>query len=219
MKLKLTLLALCLCLFNCKEAKETPKKVEFNYKYPSVQKLIDCENIDTSLLQEALYSFESDLENFYTPDKPILSRAYSIFTAQAVSNKVDYKKMVSPHSKKVLEALKQDKDLWINNPDGSPVNFNHPLFKCVAEKIGDEPLQKTFSALIETNSMSMRMIGNELRPKTFRMKDDKYLAIFMALELYYGRLYNLDLSADTSTATDETSGTTEDDAHAGHNHQ
>nr|WP_321235124.1 hypothetical protein [uncultured Psychroserpens sp.] len=214
MKLKLSLIVLCLCFFACKNESKT-EQIAFDYKYPSVEKLIDCEGIDTGLLQEALQSFEEDLVNFYTPGKPVYSRAYSLFVSQALSNRVDYPKIVSEHSKLVFEALKQDNDLWTTNPDGSRLNFNNPVFKCIGSQIKDEPLQKTFNALISTNSMSLRMFGDELKRKTFGMKDDKHLATYVALELFYGKLYNVDFNRDPS---EETSGLKEHGSHDGHNH-
>ncbi|MEM5566122.1 hypothetical protein WNY78_13455 [Psychroserpens sp. AS72] len=222
MKFKLALVALCLCLFNCKEDAKTEKQsqsqiVDFDYKFPSVQKLVDCEGLDNGLYQEAMQSFEEDLANFYTPGKPILSRAYSLFVSQAIAGKADYSKMVSAHSKKVLEALKQDKTLWTTNPDGSKVNFSHPIFKCIGENIKDEQLQKTFSALVETNSMSLRMFGDQLKRKTFGMKDDKYLATYVALELFYGKIYDKDLSANAES-TGEMNSEEDHNNHDGHNH-
>ncbi|MEH6538053.1 MAG: hypothetical protein V7719_16755 [Psychroserpens sp.] len=216
MKLKLALLALCLCLFTCKDD-EKVQQISFDYKYPSVEKLIDCEGLETGLLQEALQSFESDLVNFYTPDNPIYSRAYSLFVSQAISNRVDFRKMVSDHSIKVLEALKQDESLWTTNPDGSKVNFTHPIFKCIGPKIIDEPLRKTFSALIETNSMSMRMFGDELKRKTFGMKDDKHLAAYVALDLFYGKIYDMDFSQE-APETPQAKKIEKDTSHDGHNH-
>ncbi|MFT4612822.1 MAG: hypothetical protein ACJA1H_002777 [Glaciecola sp.] len=203
MKFKLALLTLCFCFLNCKEESKTASQnVDFDYKYPSIEKLIDCEGIDTRLLQEAVQSFEEDLANFYTPERPILSRAYSLFISQALFNKADYSTIVSDHSKKVLEALKQDENLWTTNPDGSKLNFNHPVFKCIGENIKDQPLKKTFNALITTNSMSLRMFGDQLKRKTFGMKDDKYLATYVALELYFGKIHDKDLSAKAENDVD-----------------
>ncbi|OUS00069.1 hypothetical protein A9Q86_11545 [Flavobacteriales bacterium 33_180_T64] len=221
MKLKLTLLIFCLCFLTCKD--DAQKKVQLDYKYPSIEKILDCEDIDTSLLQEAFYAFEDDLIRFYTPDKAVYSRAYSLFVSQAVNNKIDYQKMVSEHTKNVFEALKQEKDLWTVNPDGSRVNFKHPVFKCIGANIKDEPLRKTFNALISTNSMSLRMYGDQLKRKTFGMKDDKYLATYIALELYYGKLYDLDLSQPASKITTEkvekkVPKIEQHSTHDGHNH-
>lgn len=214
MKLKLAVLTLCLCLFNCKEDSQ---KVTFdNYKY-SQQNILDCQNVDTALFQEALLSFEDDILNYYTPDQAVYSRAYSLFVSQAIANKIDYSKMVSEHSKSILDALKLDENLWTTNPDGSKVNFSHPFFTCVGENMKDEPLRKTFNALIQTNSMSMRMFGGQLRRKTFDMKDDKYLATYVALDLFYGKFYDLDLSKASSNAN-QTVKPEEHSSHDGHNH-
>ena len=215
MKLRLTLLALGFSLLNCKD--DTPKKIDFDYQYPSVENILDCEDVDTDLLREAFYSFENDLVNFYTPGNPVYSRAYSLFVSQASNNRVNYHKMVSDHSKKVLEALKQDESLWRPAVDayGSRLNYNHPFIKCVAERIKDEPLQKTFNALVQTNSMSLRMIGEELKRKTFGMKDDKYLATYIALEYFYGKLLDIDFSKAPDPSTEVKK---EHSSHDGHNH-
>lgn len=189
--LKLFTIIFLFCLMGCQESS---KKADLDFIYTNQGDVLSCDGIDTALIQEAFYSFENDLTTYYTPSKPIYSRAYSIFISQALADRVNYSLMVSDHSKKVLEALKQDESLWTNNPDGSKVNFNHPIFECIGENIQDEPLKQTFNALIQTNSMSLRMFGQELRQKTFGMKDDKYLATYVAMELFYGKIYDKDFS-------------------------
>ena len=51
-QLKLTIIALCLTLFNCK--KETASFT--NYKYADEENVIVCENVDSKLYMEALLS-------------------------------------------------------------------------------------------------------------------------------------------------------------------
>ncbi|MBR9914621.1 MAG: hypothetical protein GYB32_07315 [Algicola sp.] len=221
MKLKIAVVAFSLCFFTCKE--DAKKTVEFNYKYPSVEQLLDCgDDMDTQLFQEALYSFEADLIAFYTPDQPVYSRAYSLFVSQAINNRIVYQNMVSDHSKAVFQALKQDETLWTTNPDGSHLNYNHPIFKCIGAHIEDEQLHKTFNALIDTNSMSLRMFGDQLRRKTFGMKDDKYLATYVALELYYAKFFDVDFNKEvpdvSETEKQSSNLNTEKDGHEGHNH-
>ncbi|SDS32199.1 hypothetical protein SAMN04515667_1911 [Formosa sp. Hel1_31_208] len=216
MKLKLLILVTCLCLFNCKEG---TAPITVDYKYQNSKDILNCEGVDTALIQEAFYSFENDLTNFYTPEKPIYSRAYSLFVSQAIANKVDYSKMVSEHSKNLLEVLKQNTELWTTNPDGSKVNFSHPVFKCIGANIQDKPLKDTFNALVQTNSMSLRMFGDELKRKTFGMKDDKYLATYVALELFYGKIYDVDLSqSNPELPVQNTQEEKEHTSHDGHNH-
>ena len=214
--LKLITIALVLCLMGCQDSK---KEVDLTFIYTNQGDVLNCEGVDTALIQEAFYSFENDLTSYYTPDKPIYSRAYSIFVSQAINDRVNYSLMVSDHSKKVLEALKQDESLWTTNPDGSKVNFNHPIFECIGQNIQDEPLKETFNALIATNSMSLRMFAQELRQKTFGMKDDKYLATYVAFDLFYGKIYDKDFSLpesdDVLTPNANVNQHSKDD---GHNH-
>lgn len=215
-KFKLIAIAICLCVMSCQE---TEKKVEINYIYTNQGNVLTCEGLDTALIQEAFYSFENDLTTYFTPEKPIYSRAYSLFVSQALSDRVNYSAMVSDHSKEVLAALKQVEGLWIDNTEGSKVNFNHPIFECIGQNIQDKPLKQTFNALIQTNSMSLRMFGQELRQKTFGMKDDKYLATYVALELFYGKIYDKDFSLpetdEVSTPNAQVNNHSKDD---GHNH-
>ena len=198
---------------------DSQKKVDLDFIYTNQGDVLNCEGLDTALLQEAFYSFENDLTTYYTPEKPIYSRAYSIFVSQALADRVNYSLMVSDHTKNVLAALKQDESLWTTNPDGSKVNFSHPIFECIGENIQDEPLKQTFNALIQTNSMSLRMFGQELRQKTFGMKDDKYLATYVAMELFYGKIYDKDFSIpetdDVYAPDTKVHNHTKDD---GHNH-
>ncbi|WP_460218821.1 hypothetical protein [Psychroserpens sp. MEBiC05023] len=218
MTLRYSILLVCLCLFNCKQDAKQPK-ADVDLIYSLNAKILNCEGLDTALLQEAMMSFERDITNFYTPDKPVYSRAYSLFVSQALTNKADYHKMVSEHSKNVFEALKQDESLWTTNPDGSRLNFQHPIFTCIGSQIKDEPLQKTYNALISTNSMSLRMFGDQLKRKTFGMKDDKYLATYVALELFYGKLFSVDFnSVPVEVDYEEASGLKEHTSHDGHNH-
>lgn len=218
MTFRLSLLVLCLSLLNCKQD-ASKQDVQLDYKHSNRGVTLECNDMDTKLLQEAMFAFEDDIINFYTPNQPVYSRAYSLFVSQALTNTADYPKMVSEHSKNVFEALKQQSDLWTTNPDGSRLNFSHPIFKCIGSQIQDEPLQKTYNALISTNSMSLRMFGDQLRRKTFGMKDDKYLATYVALELYYGKLFDVDFNKDPLDATTENaSELKEHSSHDGHNH-
>lgn len=218
MKLKLVILVLCLCVCNCKQDSNTKISItNFDYKFFNAEKLLDCEGFDTRLLQEAVQSFETDIAKFYTPNEPVLYRAYTQFINKTISNTIDYSALVSEHSAKVLEALKQDETLWTVNPNGRKINYNHPLFTCIGEHIKDAHLQTTFNALIDTNSMSLRMFGSSLRNQAFGMKDDKYLATYVALELFYGKIYDKDISASAVNTIQPTLNNDHTN-HDGHNH-
>ncbi len=73
----------------------------------------------------------------------------------------------------------------VKTEDNMQLNFKHPIFKCIGENIINKDLKTTYNALISTNSMSMRMIGNLLQSKSFTLGDDRYAAMFTALLTFY----------------------------------
>ncbi|MEM6514650.1 MAG: hypothetical protein AAF688_00565 [Bacteroidota bacterium] len=191
MKSKLTLIALALILFNC----QTEKKPQLAYKYVTGESSsMTCESVDMKLFEEALLSFENDINQHYTPDQKTPSRAYSQYMRGNIRNNVKFKEIVSQHSIDIYNALKAEKDLWLVSENQTDLNFQHPLFKCIGENISNDDMRRTYNALLSTNSMSMRMIGNELQRKAFTMNKDKYAAVFSALITYYNNFHKLDFS-------------------------
>ena len=199
MKSKIVLLALFLILFNC----QTETKPQLDYKHASQTPTLKCESVETKLFEEALLSFEADLIRTYSSDQDNLSRAYSQFMRLTMSNRVTYNDLVSEHSLKVYEALKAEKSLWITSENGSKLNFEHPVFMCIGANIINKDLRTTYNALLSTNSMSMRMIGNLLHSKSFTLSDDRYAATFTALITYYGNFKGVDFSQPKTEITEE----------------
>ena len=97
-KLKLIVFTACLGLTSCKK-NEQP----FNdYKFSEKGIVLNCDNLDTKLYNEALFAFENDVMTFYGKDNPNQVRAYSQFVRSAVNNRVKYTDMLSPHTVKVF---------------------------------------------------------------------------------------------------------------------
>ncbi|EMQ94661.1 hypothetical protein D778_00615 [Xanthomarina gelatinilytica] len=183
--LKFSIIALCFTLFNCKN-----ESASFtNYKYADKENILVCDNLDTKLYFEALLSFEDDITNKYNPQNKDLRRSYSFFTRDAIANRVNYQDIVSPHTMEVFEALKQDKDLW--NADNS-INYNADIFKCVSSNFKNKDLQTTFNALVSTNSMRPDLFGAPLIKHVKNAHDDRYMAAYIALDLFYARLFQVD---------------------------
>lgn len=221
MKFKFTLIVVALFFLNC----QSDKKPQLSYKYiTSESSTLSCETVDMKLFEEARLSFENDIIQHYTPGQETPSRAYSQFMRAVVRNNVKFNEVASEHSRNIYEVLRADKDLWLENDNTINLNYNHPIFECIGKKITDNDMRRTYNALLSTNSMSMRMIGNELQRKSYVMNKDKYAAVFSALITYYDNFHNLDFSDKTvgSEATKEKSVAnnkkqTRDD-HAGHSH-
>ena len=78
---KLYVIALLITFTSCK------KEVKLSeYKFAEKGIVLNCDKFDLNLLNEALFSFENDIINFYSKDKKNLSRAYGQFTRNAVNN-------------------------------------------------------------------------------------------------------------------------------------
>lgn len=187
--LKLFLIALIVNLMSCK------KDVTLSeYKYTDKGIVLNCENINTKLFNEALFAFENDMTNFYSKGKPNISRAYSQFVRQAINGQVKYEDMLSPHTVKVFEVLKSINELWDATNPKSHLNYSSNYFNCIANNIQNKNLKTTLNALISTNSMSPKLFGAPLITNYNQALRDKYLSAYIAFDLFYAKLFDADLS-------------------------
>ena len=193
------------------------------YKYKG-NVLKNCEGTDSQILNEAIFTFEDDIIKFYTKSRPSLVKAYSSFVRDAISNRINYQEMVSPHTVKVFNVLKSEPDFWDTTNPNSRLNYNSNIFKCIASNIQSKDLSTTLNALISTNSMSPKLFGPPLISNYSHAVRDKYLSAYMAFDLFYAKLFDVDLSKvnmnevkehiDSNNIPNETT----PDPHAGHNH-
>ncbi len=192
MKLKFNIIALLLVvtLFGCKKAEKELSEFKFSEKGI----VLNCNNFDLKLLNEAVFAFEDDITKYYGKDKPNLTRAYSQFIRNANYSRLKYEDILSPHTVKIFEVLKEKKELWDVTSPKSKLDYNTPIFKCIAENITNKDLKTTLNALISTNSMSPKVFGPAVLSNYSTAVRDKYLAAYIALDLYYAKLFDTDLT-------------------------
>lgn len=188
---KLFVITLAISLISCKK-----ESTLSDYKYADKGLVLSCENVNSKLYSEALFAFENDILNHYKKNNPnsSLLNAYSVFLRNAIYGKLKYEDIVSPHTVKVFEALKKEENLWVTNNPQSYLNYRSPLVKCIGINMQNQDLKTTFNALIGINSMSPRLFGAPLISNYRDILKDKYLAAYVAFDLYYARLFNRDLS-------------------------
>lgn len=193
MKSKLTLITflLALTLFNCNK-----QNAFSDYKYADKPEAIICKGLNSKLYNEALYSFEDDILKFYQQKKSntTLVQGYSQFIRAAIYSTPKFEEIVSKHTLNVFEALKNDNDLWDATNTKSHLNYKGKTINCITNNIKDANLKTTFEALISTNSMSPKLFGTPLVTKYRNALNDKYLALYIALDLYYSKLFDIDFS-------------------------
>lgn len=222
LKFKLIACFVLITLFSCK--KEAEEKTLDDYKFSEKGIVLNCDNFDVKLLNEALFSFEDDILNAYGQNNPNLTRAYSQFIRNALYNRVKYTDVVSPHSAKIFEVLKSKQELWdMENPD-TKLNYDSSVISCISNNMLDKSLKTTLDALIETNSMEPKLYGPALQSNYGAVIRDKYLSAYVALEFYYGKFFDVDLSKVSEKPEPKVdfnkvpTTTTPNDPHAGHNH-
>lgn len=182
---------LVLLLFSCKK-----ENTFTDYKFNDKPETIVCDGMDASIYKEALYSFEDDILNFYkkTNPKTTLTQAYSQFIRLSIYGRLKYEDIVSTHTLNVFEALKKEKDLWDANNTDSYLNYNSTIIMCISSNMINKPLKTTFDALLSTNSMSPKLFGSALMNRYINALSDKHLATYIALDLFYANLFDIDFS-------------------------
>ena len=218
----------CLLLFTAFSCKKENTFTDF--RYADKPAAIVCEGTNAKLLNEALYSFEDDIVNHYKKGNSSyrLDQAYSQVIRNAVFGRLKIKDVVSKHTVSVFEALKNENDLWDANNPNSFLNYNSAIVSCISKNIQDKALKDTFDALLSTNSMSPKLFGAPLVSKYRSLNKDKNLALYVALDLYYAKMFNVDFSkvnfekpepkVDFNQTPAKPQNLPDANAHAGHNH-
>lgn len=193
MNLKTTLFSFLLAfiLFSCKK-----ENTFSDFKYKDKPAILTCDNLNSKLYQEALYTFEDDLLNFYKRNNAnsTLAQSYSQFIRNSIYGRIKYEDIISEHTYKVFEALKDENDLWDANNQKSHLNYKSAIITCMANNIKDVALKTTFNSLISTNFMDPKLFGSPLMAKYTNTLSDKFLATYVALDLFYAKLFDIDFS-------------------------
>lgn len=163
------------------------------YKFADKNFDVICTQLNPELLKEVVYSFEEDITNHFARNsQKNLSQAYSRTINLGIYGRAKYNEMVSEHTMEIFKILKSDTSLWNVGENSSSLNYDHDLVKCLANNIKDKDLKTTFNALLTTNSMSVKLFGEPLKRKSNLAIKDKYLATYIALDMYYAKLFNVD---------------------------
>lgn len=189
---KIFTLLLVLTLLHCKN-----ESTFSEYIYTELPVVLTCPGFNSKLYHEALYSFENDILDFYSKSgkNPSQIQAYNRFVRDAVyGGRIKYEEIVSAHTLKVFDALKSENTLWDTNNTKSHLNYNSPIVNCIANNIKDTALKTTFNSLVATNSMSPKLFGAPLTSKYRTAIKDKHLAAYIALDLFYAKLFDVDFS-------------------------
>ncbi|WP_139205197.1 hypothetical protein [Algibacter pectinivorans] len=225
MKSKITTLTflLVITLLSCNQESQFK-----DFKYADKPETITCDGVNLKLLNEALYSFENDIITHYHKGNgtPRLDQAYSQIIRNSIYGRLKIEDIASKHTVNVFEALKKEDNLWDANNPKSHLNYNSKVLNCIANSLKDTSLKTTLNALISTNSMAPKLFGPALVSKSRNALNDKSLAMYITLDLFYAKMFDIDFSKVNFERTEQkvdfnavpSIKNPAEDPHAGHNH-
>ena len=98
--------------------------------------------------------------------------------------------------------------------------------ECISSNLENDALKTTLNALLSTNTMSPKLFGVPLTTKYSSAMNDKYLALYIALDLFYAKMFDVDFSnvnfdrpvEEQKVDFNKRPKPAPVDSHAGHNH-
>lgn len=159
----------------------------FTYQHAEKEQVLECTGIDSKLLNEALYTFEEDLQYGYGGEEKQLISSYGRFLFTGFSGTAQYEQFASPHAIKIKEALVAE-GIIIEGGAKSNLNYDHPAVQCIIDKIEDKDLAQTLNALIDTKTMDPKLFNSRMRNFGRNAARNRYEAVYVALDTYYQKL-------------------------------
>ncbi len=190
-----TLVYLCFVIFitSCETGK---KSAPLEYIYAEKKQVINCENQNNALLNEALYSFENDIIKKYDRDAQRVAYAYANFIMPGITGTVDFKRLASDHSQKILQKLIEEEIIIPNVGTKSNLNYTHPAVSCIIDASEDTAIKQTLESLIKVGGMDPSLFDTRLVNKGPDLYTQRNLALYVALDAYYQNLADVDFSDD-----------------------
>lgn len=187
-------LAIGLSFYSCK--KEVSTVLE-NYSYSERRQVLNCENIDIKLYNEAYYAFERaivlhDQNENKRPNKTITpSFALRGFIART-DRGMDTKDYITEETAKIFETLRKQ-NIWNQNQ----LDYSSDIVTCIENEIVNDDFKKTFLALKNVNSLNPKLMAGAIYGNTnARNKyDDRALMVYVALDMFYAKMFAVDFKS------------------------
>ena len=192
LKMKRTIVPILLLAFIYTNCKPAPK---IDYKFGEEKNLFPCSSVDMDLIKEAVYVFEEFIfENysFNAPDKE--KAAYFNFLKNSEVKLMPMGEKFDDHIKNVFYALKTEESLWSGTQDQKTLNLDHEIIKCIIENINIEAIKPVFKTLAESKTLRGEVLAPTLRSYFNKIEEDRALATYIALDLFYAKIFQFDLS-------------------------
>ncbi len=193
MKKIILTLTISVALFSCKKTENTTLET---YNHSDKPETIFCDDVDKKLLSEAYYAFENavliNATNTNRNPKRIINIDFALrnFMARAQNN-IRIQDFLTEEVVTIFKVLKQQ-NIW----DGNQLDNNGNLLNCIANSISNPQLKQTFKTLKEVNSLDPKLMATAIygNSKVRTSLKDKVLMTYIALDLFYAKMFAVDLS-------------------------
>ncbi|AWH74044.1 hypothetical protein DCS32_07695 [Dokdonia sp. Dokd-P16] len=160
-------------------------QASLEYKHADKEQVINCENQNNALLNEALYQFEQDITNAYDPESQLINKAYANFLYAGFSGEAEYERIAIPHT---LAIRKELVNAGFIKDGGFKSNLAYDNVSCVLKNIEDPQLALMIQALVDSNTMDPKLFNSRMRNFAYKSQTDRYTALYVALDTYYQQL-------------------------------
>lgn len=160
-------------------------QASLEYKHADKEQVINCENQNNALLNEALYQFEQDITNAYDPESQLIHKAYANFLYVGFSGEAEYERLATPHTLEIRKELVKE---GIIKNGGLKSNLVYNNISCVLKNIEDPQLVLMLEALVDSNTMDPKLFNSRMRNFAYKSQSDRYTALYVALDAYYQQL-------------------------------
>ena len=185
------LIAIAIAILSCKEPIE--------YQFTDSPETIKCEGLDYNLAHEAYYSFRQDIA-IYVKNLHIgydylnYKESLGYYIYRGALGNYDYNKIVSPHTIKLLNLLKENADIWDTTNPKSNINYHSEFINCLVQNIKNEEVKQTIISLIKSNSMNPSIFAENYRRNVFDCYNDNHFGMLIAFDTYYQYLYDMNFN-------------------------
>jgi len=178
-----------LILVGCKEP--------IDYKFQDKELAIDCLGLDSKLVKEAYYSFRNDLAEYTMKNMVEINHhnypfSLALFVYKGAEGTADYKGIASPYTINVLNELKKETQLWDLQSDKSNLNYHSEFINCLIEGIQNDEVKQAIISFSGVNTQNPKSFAELYRTTIVDAEKDLYFATFLAFEIYYQYLYDIE---------------------------
>lgn len=209
---KINTIALLLLLISS-SCKPEPK---LDYKFINQENYFKCSEVDIDFFNEATYAFEDFIiKNYDFSQNGDIKLAYRNFLINARHDLIPMAERLDDYLISVIKTIKNEKNLWVAS-EHPKLSHTAAITTCISNSIQDDKFKNIFAALASSSTLKSSTVAPLIQADLDLAINDKSVATYIALDMFYAKLINLDYSLSKEELIKVVRD--HNQSHAGHNH-